>query len=89
MDLSSVVFDNVGLIAQDKANGSASRDDTKRFVRCIEYERAPHDYLLETREKIDDRTLMNLIGSIDDTTPSNRLRRVDREKQIRDRHRIE
>ena len=55
MNVSSIVGDNVRFVEQHQTNGSPSRHDPERFVRCIEYERAPHDYL--TRARGDDTTM--------------------------------
>jgi hypothetical protein len=48
---SAIVDDDFGFIEQNEADGATRRDDTERFVRCIEYERAPHGYLARNREK--------------------------------------
>jgi hypothetical protein len=50
VDFGAIVFNHIGFIKQDETNSSASRHNTERFVRCIEYERAPHHYLLRVRK---------------------------------------
>jgi hypothetical protein len=58
MNTSAVIGHYLCLIKQHQTDSSACRDDTERFVRCIEYERAPHDYLARNREKKGDRRTM-------------------------------
>ena len=55
MNSGAIVGDDFGFIEQNEADGATRRDDTERFVRCIEYERAPHGYLARNREKMEDR----------------------------------
>jgi hypothetical protein len=50
VDFGAIVFNHIGFIKQDETDSSASRHNTERFVRCIEYERAPHHYLLRVRK---------------------------------------
>ena len=51
MNSSAVVGHNLSFVEKNQTNGATRRDDAERFVRCIEYERAPHDYLARNREK--------------------------------------
>jgi hypothetical protein len=71
---SAVISHDLCFIEQDKTNGATRGDDTERFVRCIEYERAPHHYLARNREKEGDRRAMNISepDSILCTTRDNR-----------------
>jgi hypothetical protein len=55
MNSGAIVRDNLSFVEQNEADGATRRDDTERFVRCIEYERAPHGYLARNREKKEDR----------------------------------
>jgi hypothetical protein len=45
VNFSSVVLNDVSFVEQNKTNSPTSRHNTERFVRGIEYERAPHLYL--------------------------------------------
>jgi hypothetical protein len=55
MNASAIVGHYLSFIKQNQTDGATSRDDTERFVRCIEYERAPHGYLARNRELKEDR----------------------------------
>ena len=57
MNSCAIISHDLCFIEQDKTNGATRGDDTERFVRCIEYERAPHDYLARNREKGDRRAM--------------------------------
>jgi hypothetical protein len=55
MNSGAIVGHDFSFVEKNETDGATSRHDTERFVRCIEYERAPHGYLARNREKKEDR----------------------------------
>jgi hypothetical protein len=51
MNSSAIIGHDFSFVEQNQTDGTTRRHDTERFVRCIEYERAPHGYLARNREK--------------------------------------
>jgi hypothetical protein len=64
MNNGAIIFDYFGFIQENKTNGTMTRDNAERFVRCIKYECAPHLYLSLVREKELPADLMNELSSI-------------------------
>jgi hypothetical protein len=91
VNFSSVVLNDVSFVEQNKTNSPTSRHNTERFVRGIEYERAPHGYLLRVRKKEEGRLTIFMPDhhSIACTTSDMQSRQMQWPEQHRARLRIE